>query len=121
MTLVTYHDEPNYVAIKDFVLSTPRGNIYIESADAVSLSKNKDGDLFFGNSGTVIEIKTKTALSDLLSRVRPASFNLGVEEDGEMCLVATIHEGKTALLDHIKLVDIPFADVCNVDSIRDSN
>lgn len=120
MTLITYHDDPNYVATKSFMLNTERGSVYIEEADPVSVMKNEEGNVFFGNNGTVLQIKNKTTLSDLLNRIRPATFRLGVEEDGEMCLVATIQEDKSALLDNIKLSEMPFPDVCGVDSIRDT-
>lgn len=90
--IVIEHVDPQFVAIKDFVLNTPMGGITILETEPVSLCFHQDGSVCFGNDKTVLRITHKTALSDLLSAVRPADFNLVVEEDGEMSLVSTLKE-----------------------------
>ena len=119
--IIIEHIDPQFVAIKDFTLNTSKGPVTIYEAEPVSLCFDRHGTLCFGSGKTVLRITHKTALSDLLSSILPADFNLVVEEDGEMSLVSTLKEYQAPGLAGLSMIatkESGFSSVVDVNSIR---
>jgi hypothetical protein len=89
--LIIENKAPNFVAIENFIMYTFNGEIIVEEGEPLDL-RSRSGIIVYGSEGTVLEFTNKTTINDLLERVEPASFELKLEEDGELSLVASIKE-----------------------------
>jgi hypothetical protein len=109
-------NDPKFVVTQSFEVVTDRGTILIMESEPCSFVFDPDGDIFIGNGGTVLRVEHTTALTDLLSMISPATFQLVAEEDGEVSLCATLVEPKQVFLP--SETDEHFSDVARIVSIR---
>jgi hypothetical protein len=118
--IIVAHNDPNFVVVDSFVVNTSQGPVTLFEGEPISLLIDGNDDVLVGNDnspGTVcLRITHKTALSDILSRVKPASFDTVIEEDGEISLVATFKE--VAALDCMPTLENVASSVVDVHSIR---
>jgi hypothetical protein len=114
------HTDPNFVVTESFIINTSQGQVTVFEAEPISLSIDANENVVIGNDtsqGTVnLLVTTKTALQDILSRVRPASFRTVVEEDGELSLVSTFREDSA--LNCMPVLESVFPAMIEVNSIR---
>lgn len=106
-------NDPKFVAIQSFEVTTDRGTILIAESEPCSFVSDQDNNVFLGNGGTVLQIRHNTALNDILSMLSPAKWGLVAEDSGEMSLCATL-DGPTGP----SKIEKRFDDVANVISIR---
>jgi hypothetical protein len=117
MTLIVQSIDPNAVCIKGIEVLTSRGLVTLGESEPISYTQDKSGNLYIGSNGTVLLVSHKTALLDLSKVIKPATFSLVVEDDGEISLKATI-------LGDISSPYIPegedreFQDVASIISVR---
>jgi hypothetical protein len=83
-------NDPKFVAIQSFEVTTNRGVILIAESEPCSLVSDSDSNVFLGNGGTVLQIKHNTGLVDILSMLSPATWDLVVEDSGEISLRAAL-------------------------------
>lgn len=104
--ILIVESDPKFVAKKDLVLHTPRGEVYIEEGSPVGLLKTEDGHIHLGKTGDVLEFSNDTLISDLLENCQPATFELAVDEEGDSSIKPTLLEGNILLEDKIARINI---------------
>ena len=113
--ITTEMNDPNFVVIQSFEVTTDRGVILIGESEPCSFVIDSHGNTFIGSGGTVLQFEHDTARTDIVSMISPAMFQLIAEDDGEMSLCATLIESQ-------KVVPSPverhFSDVAKIISIR---
>lgn len=126
---VIEHSDPKFVATRSFIFGLNDGTeVIVERGEPMDLkiseSHGQYGAIIYGSGQTVLGLTTKTTINDLLDRVKPASFDLKLEEDNELSLVAAINEAsydKKTTFQLIPHLDVAFevaGDVIGVTSIR---
>ena len=90
LTIVS--EEPNSVCTKQILISTSKGVLTLGEGEPISYRLNHDRYFYLGSSGTVLRVAHKTSFQDLAKVIKPATFSLVVEDDGEITLKATIEE-----------------------------
>jgi hypothetical protein len=115
-------ENPNFVALETFKMSTKNTEFIIIEGEPLTLSMDKDDNLIYGSGGSVLRISHATGLSDLLGKIRPATFELKVEEDSELSLVASLKETSSNLaesfLESLPLLEHSFGNAIEVHAIR---
>jgi hypothetical protein len=115
--LITDNYDPNCISIIQIEILTNKGLVTIGEGESISYIQDQNGDLYIGSSGTVLRVRHKTALQDLSKVIKPASFSLVAEEDGEISLKASILDNAPS--PYIpEVTDRKFKDVADIISIR---
>ena len=112
--IITEMNDPDFVVIKSFEVTTDRGAVVIMESEPCSFVFDPEGNIFLGNGGTVLQLEHHTALGDFLSMIKPATFQLIAEDDGEMSLRATLVNKQVFPSE----ADGDFDDVARIVSIR---
>jgi methyl coenzyme M reductase subunit C-like uncharacterized protein (methanogenesis marker protein 7) len=113
--LIVEMNDPGFVAIRSFEISTEKGTIVIGESEPCSFVSDPDGNAFIGNGGTVLHVQHNTALLDIFNMISPATFKLIAEDSGEMSLCATLVEPRQVVPSRIER---RFNDVAKIISIR---
>lgn len=100
------HEDPNFVITEDMTLFTPEGPLELDEGDCVSLYKDESDRLFIGieydEDCDVLEVSTQTTARDLLEKCSPATFELGLDEDGDESVKVVMVENKSTLTEKIE-------------------
>jgi hypothetical protein len=113
--LIVEMNDPTFVVIRSFEVSTDKGTVMIGESEPCSFVSDPDGNTFIGNGGTVLHVQHNTAFSDLSNMISPATFQLVVEDSGEMSLCATLVEPRQVVPSKIER---RFDNVARIISIR---
>ena len=116
MIIIESYD-PNCISTKRIIISTNKGLVTIGESEPISYTRDKNGDLYLGTSQTVLRVSHKTAFQDLSRVIKPATFSLVVEDDGEISLKATIM-GDSSIPFIPEVKDRTFQNVADIVSVR---
>lgn len=111
--ITTEMNDPRFVALLSFEVTTDRGTVLIRESEPCSLVSDPDNNIFLGNGGTVLQIRHNTGLADVLKMLSPARWDLVVEDSGEISLCATL-DGPVGP----SKIEKRFNDVANIIAIR---
>ena len=104
--ILIIESDPQFAAINDFIIYTPKGEVMIEKGSPVGLLKTSEGYIHLGKSGDVLEMNNKTLISDILSNCQPARFELTRNEEGDSVVKAVLMEDTFLMEDKISMINL---------------
>lgn len=104
--ILIIESEPQFVATRDIIIHTVRGEIILEKGSPVGLLKTEDGMLNLGKTGDVLEFSNTTVIRDLLENCVSANFELTRDSGGDSIIKPILLEGNLLLEDKMARVNL---------------
>ena len=107
--LYIIHAEPQFVVKQDLLLTSKKGEYYLEAGRILGLLKSEDGRLFIGtgeDGSDQLEITGKITATEVLENLEPSNFELALDEEGDSYIKSTILEQKVSLTEKIQRVTL---------------
>ena len=114
--LFLIHPEPQFLIKKEMVLSTKKGEYWIEEGTPLGLLKTPDGRLFIGTgeeNSDQLEITGKIGASKLLEACQPSNFELALDEEGDSFIRPVLLEQKVTVNEKISRITLTESEVSN--------
>jgi hypothetical protein len=105
--LYIIHAEPQFVLKEELLLTTKKGEYYLEEGRTIGLLRTEDGRMFIGTGeegSDQLEITGKIAATTLLELLEPSTFELALDSDGDSYIKAVFLEQKVSINEKIQRI-----------------